>query len=204
MGNGMKQFLKFISQFIVPIILLTYVLVPILNDRSIGEQFNQNNAQIKQFIAQLGFGVSTEEKMKSILVNTLNEDCKNVNKFVLTPDNWKLVESSKGSYNFMLYGDGGDLSVFVVEDGVGGGNITLSESDKGLTNLMLYNSGCQTIASKPKPKPAQYPTCNRVANTKDGGWAIVPGFQWQRPDNKIGYCILPNSGGEKYYFPGLR
>ena len=80
MGNGMKQFLKSISQFIVPIILLTYVLVPILNDRSIGEQFNQNNAQIKQFIAQLGFGVSTEEKMKSILVNTLSEDCKNVNK----------------------------------------------------------------------------------------------------------------------------
>ena len=63
MGDGMKQFLKSISQFIVPIILLTYVLVPILNDRSIGEQFNQNNAQIKQFIAQLGFGVSTQEKM---------------------------------------------------------------------------------------------------------------------------------------------
>ena len=76
----MKQFLKSISQFIVPIILFTYVLVPILNDRSIGEQFNQNNAQIKQFIAQLGFVVSTEEKMKSILVNTLSEDCKKIDK----------------------------------------------------------------------------------------------------------------------------
>ena len=48
-----------------------------------------------------------------------------------------------------------------------------------------------------------YPECRRVANTKNGGLAIVPGWQWQRADGQIGYCILPNSGGEKYYYPGL-
>ena len=48
-----------------------------------------------------------------------------------------------------------------------------------------------------------YPECKRVANTKHGGLAIAPGWQWQRSDGQIGYCILPNSGGEKYYYPGL-
>jgi len=48
-----------------------------------------------------------------------------------------------------------------------------------------------------------YPECKRVANTKNGGLSIAPGWQWQRADGQIGYCILPNSGGEKYYYPGL-
>jgi len=47
------------------------------------------------------------------------------------------------------------------------------------------------------------PECKRVANTKNGGLSIAPGWQWQRADGQIGYCILPNSGGEKYYYPGL-
>ena len=142
---------------------------------------------------------SSESELKAILVSALRDDCADVNEFMLSPKNWTKIDAEFGLFS----GDGGVLILTVIPDENGGGNVVISEANKQITNLNLYNSGCKSIAkAPPKPKPT-YPPCNRVAQTKNGGWAIVPGWQWQRADGKIGYCILPNSGGEKYYFPGL-
>lgn len=49
-----------------------------------------------------------------------------------------------------------------------------------------------------------FPECQKLANTVQGGLKLDPygGNHWGIQTGKPGYCILPNSGGEKYYYSG--
>ncbi len=61
-------------------------------------------------------------------------------------------------------------------------------------------AGSGTVANA----PSTLPVCQKLANTLDGGLRYDPnhGSHWGISTGKPGYCILPNSGGEKYYYSG--
>jgi hypothetical protein len=52
---------------------------------------------------------------------------------------------------------------------------------------------------------ANYPTCVQVLAPGNSGLSLADNdTELGRPDRQPGYCILPNSGGEKYYYQGRR
>ena len=54
-------------------------------------------------------------------------------------------------------------------------------------------------------KQANYPTCVQVLAPGNSGLSLADNdTELGRPDGQPGYCILPNSGGEKYYYQGRR
>lgn len=52
---------------------------------------------------------------------------------------------------------------------------------------------------------SNYPTCVQVLAPGNSGLSLADNdTELGRPDRQPGYCILPNSGGEKYYYQGRR
>ena len=152
----------------------------------------------------------SENQLKAILLKSLRSDCSDINKFVLTPENWQVVDSTESETQFLLEADGGYLLMSVIPDGAGGANVMIPETDDGTTNNALYLSGCKTLASAPagstssnKKSQPKYPKCEKLANTKDSGLAVADdgGWHWGLISGKPGYCVLPNSS-EVYYYSG--
>lgn len=73
-------------------------------------------------------------------------------------------------------------------------------------------SSCESLedgqnSNTNKPRPAEqtpnYPPCEMVLAPGQSGLTINDNRrELGRSDGQPGYCILPNSGGEKYYYPG--
>jgi hypothetical protein len=59
--------------------------------------------------------------------------------------------------------------------------------------------------SESQKQQASYPTCVQVLAPGNSGLSLADNdTELGRPDRQPGYCILPNSGGEKYYYQGRR
>jgi hypothetical protein len=59
------------------------------------------------------------------------------------------------------------------------------------------------VAEEREQQQISYPTCIQVLARGNSGLSLADNdTELGRPDGQPGYCILPNSGGEKYYYQG--
>jgi hypothetical protein len=92
----------------------------------------------------------------------------------------------------------------------------MSESGQATQAYMDVWNNCDvkfgTASDQPADGPTQeqleqydYPTCVQVLAPGNSGLSLADNdTELGRPDRQPGYCILPNSGGEKYYYQGRR
>ena len=71
-----------------------------------------------------------------------------------------------------------------------------------------FGTAGESVADGPtdsQQQQANYPTCVQVLAPGNSGLSLADNdTELGRPDRQPGYCILPNSGGEKYYYQGRR